>query len=232
MFDPNESWLPECNGIYPAIRECEPERLDYSPPAVHAFDGHISPNDTVSPTPMKSLPSWDESTRELKIILHRHPVSPAFLQDAYKAAKKNHGQVRTVAAYVFHGLGDSQTIRVLRSMNFAKDETRSFSHGVCYTRDMRKQEPKPPKPEPKPEPKLLDWCERELQITTDAIESRRALGVHETFLTGLLREQADQQKMVDERDAVKESPEYLELCRQEREIQEQLDALKRETCQP
>jgi hypothetical protein len=232
MFDPNESWLPECNGIYPAIRECEPKRLDYSPPAVHAFDGHISPNDTVSPTPMKSLPSWDESTRELKIILHRHPVSPAFLQDAYKAAKKNHGQVRTVAAYVFHGLGDSQTIRVLRSMNFAKDETRSFSHGVCYTRDMRKQEPKPPKPEPKPEPKSLDWCERELQITTDAIESRRALGVHETFLTGLLREQAEQQKMVDERDAVKESPEYLELCRQEREIQEQLDALKRGTCQP
>jgi hypothetical protein len=181
---------------------------------------------------MKSLPSWDESTRELKIILHRHPVSPAFLQDAYKAAKKNHGQVRTVAAYVFHGLGDSQTIRVLRSMNFAKDETRSFSHGVCYTRDMRKQEPKPPKPEPKPEPKSLDWCERELQITTDAIESRRALGVHETFLAGLLREQAEQQKMVDERDAVKESPEYLELCRQEREIQEQLDALKRRTCQP
>jgi hypothetical protein len=78
---------------------------------------------------------------------------------------------------------------------------------------------------------LLDWCERELQITTDAIESRRALGVHETFLTGLLETQADQQKMVDERDAVKESPEYLELCRQEREIQEQLDALKRRTCQ-
>ena len=65
-------------------------------------------------------------------------------------------------------------------------------------RDMRKQ-PKPqPNPEPKPEPKELNWSERELQITTDAIEARRAIGVHEVFLTGLLREQAEQQKMVDE----------------------------------
>ena len=234
QFDQYASWLPECNGIYPAIRE--PERLDYSPPAVHAFDGHISPNDTVSPTPMKSLPSWDESTRELKIILHRHPVSPAFLQDAYKAAKKNHGQVRTVAAYVFHGLGDSQTIRVLRSMNFAKDETRSFSHGVCYTRDMRKQEPKPePRPKPKPEPKELGWLETELKIVTDAIESRRALGVHESFLAGLLSEQAGLQKQVDEQNSVKDTEEYKELCRQEREIQKQLDKLaggqKGFTCQ-
>jgi hypothetical protein len=233
-FDPNESWLPECNGIYPAIRECEPERLDYSPPAVHAFDGHISPNDTVSPTPMKSLPSWDESTRELKIILHRHPVSPAFLQDAYKAAKKNHGQVRTVAAYVFHGLGDSQTIRVLRSMNFAKDETRSFSHGVCYTRDMRKQEPKPePRPKPKPEPKSLGWLERELQIVTAAVDERRRMGIHETFLTGLLSQQAELQKQVASQDSVKDTEEWKELCRQERELQRQIGELKRgQTCQP
>jgi hypothetical protein len=226
-YEFNESWLPECNGIYPAIREREPERLDYSPPAVHAFDGHISPNDTVSPTPMKSLPSWDESTRELKIILHRHPVSPAFLQDAYKAAKKNHGQVRTVAAYVFHGLGDSQTIRVLRSMNFAKDETRSFSHGVCYTRDMRKQEPKPPKPEPKPEPKELGWLEQELKMVTDSIEARRKLGCHESFLTRLLSQQADLQKQVASQNSVQGTEEWQELDRQEREIQKQLDELKR-----
>ena len=232
MFDPNESWLPECNRIYPAIREREPQALErfdsstYSPPAVHAFDGHISPNDTVSPTPMKSLPSWDESTRELKIILHRHPVSPAFLQDAHKAAKKNHGQVRTVAAYVFHGLGDSQTIRVLRSMNFAKDETRSFSHGVCYTRDMRKQEPKPPKPEPKPEPKELNWLEQELKQTTDALEARKKLGVHKTFLITLEAQAAELQKQVDAQDSVQGTEEWLELDRQEREIQKQLDEFR------
>ncbi len=42
--------------------------------------------------------------------------------------------------------------------------------------------------------------------------------------------------MVDEqnaaRDAVKDTEEWKELERQEREIQEQLDALKRGTCQP
>jgi hypothetical protein len=230
QFDQYASWLPECNGVYPAPL---PERLDYSPPAVHAFDGHISPNDTVSPTPMKSLPSWDESTRELKIILHRHPVSPAFLQDAYKAAKKNHGQVRTVAAYVFHGLGDSQTIRVLRSMNFAKDETRSFSHGVCYTRDMRKQEPKPSKPEPKPEPKELGWLEQELKQTVDSLEALKQMGVHKSFLITLEAQAADLQNQVASQNSVQDTDEWKELDRQEREIQEQLDELKLGgTCQP
>ena len=63
---------------------------------------------------------------------------------------------------------------------------------------MKNPEPKPEKPEPKPEPEPLDWLSQELKITTDAIEARRALGVHETFLQGLLGEQAEQQKMVDE----------------------------------
>ena len=83
----------------------------------------------------------------------------------------------------------------------------------------------------------MNWSERELQITSDAIKARRAIGVHETFLTGLLREQAEQQKEVDEqnaaRDAVKDTEEWKELCRQEREIQKQLDELARgQTCQP
>jgi hypothetical protein len=76
----------------------------------------------------------------------------------------------------------------------------------------------------------LNWSERELQITSDAIEARRAIGVHETFLTGLLREQAEQQKAVDEqraaKDSVKDTDEWKELDRQEREIQKQLNALK------
>jgi hypothetical protein len=172
----------------------------------------------------------------LRIVLHRHPVKPEFLQNTYKEAKKNHGQIKTVAVYVMHGLGDSLSIKVLMSLGFSRNETRNAGQGVCFVRDMRKQ-PKPqPNPEPKPEPKELNWSERELKITTDAIEARRAIGVHETFLTGLLREQAEQQKAVDEqnaaRDDIKESAEYQELCRQEREIQEQLDALKRGTCQP
>lgn len=84
----------------------------------------------------------------------------------------------------------------------------------------------------------MNWSERELQITSDAIEARRAIGVHETFLTGLLREQAEQQKAVDEqnaaRDDIKESAEYQELCRQEAEIVRQLQELelkRGQTCQ-
>ena len=101
------------------------------------------------------------------------------------------------------------------SMGFTKDETRNAGQGVVFTRDMKNPEPKPEQPDPKPEPEPRDWLSQELKITTDAIESRRALGVHETFLTGLLTTQADQQKMVDERDAVKDTAEYQELCRQE-----------------
>ncbi|MGC2101370.1 MAG: hypothetical protein WA651_13410, partial [Candidatus Sulfotelmatobacter sp.] len=78
--------------------------------------------------------------------------------------------------------------------------------------------------------KELSWSERELQITSDAIEARRAIGVHETFLTGLLKEQAEQQNEVDEqnaaRDDIKESAEYQELCRQEAEIARRLQELK------
>jgi hypothetical protein len=236
MFDANESWLPECNGIYPAIRERGPER-DYSPPAVHAFDGHLSPSATVNPAPRQSIPSWNESIKELRIVLHRHPVSPAFLRSTFNEAKKNHGQIKTVAVFVTHGLGDSQSIRVLQSMGFTKDETRNAGRGVCFVRDMRKQEPKPKvEPKPEPEPKELGWLEQELKITQDAIAARRAIGVHESFLQGLLREQAEQQKMVDEqdaaRDAVKDTEEWKELERQEREIQKQLDELARgQTCQ-
>ncbi len=83
----------------------------------------------------------------------------------------------------------------------------------------------------------MNWSERELQITSDAIKARRAIGVHETFLTGLLKEQAEQQKAVDEqraaRDDIKDTEEWKELCRQEEEIARQLDELNRgQTCQP
>ena len=232
-----ESWLPECNGTYPApIRE--PEPVNYTPQPRHLFDGHLSPSATINPAPRQSIEPFDAQSRELRVVLHRHPVTPAFLQNAYKEARKAHGFIKTVAVYVMHGLGDSQSIRVLQSMGgFTKDETRNAGQGVCFVRAMRKQEPKPEKSEPTPEPKPeLGWNERELQITSDAIAARRAIGVHESFLQGLLSEQAEQQKMVDEqnaaRDAVKDTEEWKELERQEREIQEQLDALKRGTCQP
>jgi hypothetical protein len=230
MFDPNESWLPECNGIYPAIREREPERdsSTYSPPVQrYDFDGHLSPSATINPAPRQSIPLWDESTRELRIVLHRHPVSPAFLRSSFNEAKKNHGQIKTVAVFVMHGLGDSQSIRVLQSMGFRKDETRNAGQGVCYVRSMKNPEPKPEKPEPRPEPEPLDWISQELKITTDAIEARRALGVHETFLTGLLSQQADLQKQVDEQNSVQDTEEYAELTRQEQEIQKQIDELSK-----
>jgi hypothetical protein len=181
---------------------------------------------------MRTVPAWDESTKELRISLYKHPVNPNAINDAYAAAKKTHGTVKSVAVFVMRGMGDSQSIKVLRSRGFTKNETRSTAHGVCYTQSALKPDPKP-KVEEKPEPQT-DWLTEELRITTDAIEARRALGVHETFLTGLLREQAEQQKMVDEqraaRDAVKDTAEYQELCRQERELQKEIDAL-RGTCQ-
>ena len=223
-FDQYASWLPECNGIYPApIRE--PESVNYTPQPRHLFDGHLSPSATINPAPRQSIEPFDSATQELRIVLHRHPVKPEFLQNAYKEAKKNHGFIKTVVVYVMHGLGDSQSIKVLMSMGFSRNETRNAGQGVCFVRDMRKQEPKPKvlEVEPKPEPEPLGWLEQELKITTDAIEARRAIGVHEVFLTGLLREQAEQQKMVDEQnaagDAVKDTEEYQELCRQERELQ-------------
>ena len=235
-----ESWLPECNG-YPApispLRESEPVDRPLAP--TYAFDGHLSPSASINPAPRQSIEPFDSATQELRIVLHRHPVKPEFLQNTYKEAKKNHGFIKTVVVYVMHGLGDSQSIKVLMSMGFSRNETRNAGQGVCYSRDMRKQEKPQPKPEPKPDPKELNWSERELQITSDAIKARRAIGVHETFLTGLLREQAEQQKAVDEqnaaRDDIKESAEYQELCRQEAEIVRQLQELelkRGQTCQP
>ena len=226
QFDQYASWLPECNGIYPApIREPEPVQ-DYTPQPRHLFDGHTSPSATINPAPRQSIPSWDESTRELRIVLHRHPTTPAFMQDALKTARKTYGQIKAVAVFVQRGMGDSQSITVLRSMNFTKDEARGTGQGVCYVRDMRKQEPAPPKPEPKPEPEPLGWLEQELKITTDAIEDRRQMGVHESFLTGLLSEKADLQKMVDSQNSVKDTEEYQELCRQERELDREIAELK------
>jgi hypothetical protein len=146
------------------------------------------------------------------------------LQNTYKEAKKNHGFIKTVVVYVMHGLGDSQSIKVLMSMGFSRNETRNAGQGVCFVRDMRKQEPKP-KVEPKPEPEPLGWLEQELKITTDAIEARRAIGVHETFLTGLLNEQAEQQKMIDNQNSVKDTEEWKELCRQEEEVARQIREL-------
>ncbi|MGC2102056.1 MAG: hypothetical protein WA651_16880, partial [Candidatus Sulfotelmatobacter sp.] len=167
--------------------------MDYTPQPRHLFDGHLSPSATINPAPRQSIEPFDSATQELRIVLHRHPVKPEFLQNTYKEAKKNHGQIKTVAVYVMHGLGDSLSIKVLMSLGFSRNETRNAGQGVCFVRDMRKQEKPQPKPEPKPEPKELSWSERELQITSDAIEARRAIGVHETFLTGLLKEQAEQQ---------------------------------------
>lgn len=233
QWDTWASWVPECNGIYPAIRE--PERLDYNPaPVQHIlFDGGESPHSIINP-PRQEIEPWSEQSRELRLVIHRHPTTPAFLRAAFNEAKKLRGSIRTVAAFVMRGLGDSQSIRVLISMAFTKDETRGTGLGVCYVRDMKKPEPKAlePKPEPKREPKPLDWFEQELQNTKESLESRRKLGVHDSFNTALLDRLAFEQKMVDEQNAVKDTAEYKELERQERELQKQIDELTRgKTCQ-
>jgi hypothetical protein len=228
-----ESWLPECNGYPAPISPLqEPEPVDRPLAPTYAFDGHLSPSASINPDPRQSIEPFDSATQELRIVLNRHPVKPEFLQNTYKEAKKNHGSIRKVAVFVLHGLGDSQSIKVLMSMGFTKDETRNAGQGVVFTRDMRKQEAKP-KVEPKPEPEPLGWLEQELKQTVDSLEARKQMGVHKSFLTTLEAQAADLQKQVDEQNSVKESPEYLELCRQEEEIARQLDELKRgQTCQP
>jgi hypothetical protein len=234
-FDPNESWLPECRSPYgyPApIREPQAlEPVDRPPvqrEALYDFDGHLSPSATINPAPRQSIPLWDESTRELRIVLHRHPVSPAFLRSSFNEAKKNRGQIKTVAVFVMHGLGDSQSIRVLQSMGgFTKDETRNAGRGVCYVRSMKNPEPKPEVTEPKPEPKELGWLEQELKQTVDSLEALKQMGVHKSFLITLEAQAADLQKQVDNQNSVKDTDEWKELDRQEREIQKQIDAISR-----
>ena len=138
-----ESWLPECNGYPAPIREPEPVQ-DYAPQPRHLFDGHLSPSASINPAPRQSIEPFDSASQELRIVLHRHPVSPAFLQDAYKAAKKNHGQIKTVAVFVMHGLGDSQSIRVLQSMGgFTKDETRNADKGWSLRGTCESRNPNP-----------------------------------------------------------------------------------------
>ena len=110
-FDQYASWLPECNGVYPApIREPEPVQ-DYTPRPRHLFDGHLSPSASINPAPRQSIEPFDSASQELRIVLHRHPVKPEFLQNTYKEAKKNHGQIR-----------DCCSLRYARSWRFTVNQ--------------------------------------------------------------------------------------------------------------
>lgn len=224
MHDPWDTFAD----YIPRIRERQPE-ADYNPPAQarYAYDGGESPVAVVNPAPRQSIPPWDASIQELRISLYKHPVSPAFLRSSFNEARKAHGFIKTVAVYVMRGLGDSQSTRVLQAMGgFVKDETRSTGQGVCFVRDMRKQEPKPqPKAEPKPEPKELGWLEQELKQTVEALEARKQMGVHKSFLTTFEAQAADLQKQVDNQNIAPDTEEYAELCRQEAEVTRQLQEL-------
>src|SRR5271163_4802709 len=95
------------------------------------YDGDISPHSVVDPAPRQSIEPWDESTRELRIIISRHPTTTAFLQSAYKEGLKLYGAIAQVAAYVMRGDSrDALTIRVLKGMNFQKREFSDFRDGV------------------------------------------------------------------------------------------------------
>ena len=133
-FDSNESWLPECNGIYPAIREREPEGLTtVRPRRRYDFDGHVFPKRHCKPrTQTIHNPSSGQITENYASSFTRHPVTPAFLRSTFNEARRLHGTVKSIAVFVMHGLGDSQSIRVLISMGFRKDEERETGQGVCY----------------------------------------------------------------------------------------------------
>ena len=214
----------------------DPMPIQAPPPANSIlFDGHTSPTPEIQPAKRRrssrtlNIVGWDEKSFTVLIEAGGASLSHKVLNGVLMEWAQAHPRIDFVKVRLSKGfLYIDQQIFSLKQLGFMRAGIGSY----VYVRDMTVKKPEPPKAEPKPEPKELGWLERELQTTTEAIESRRALGVHKNFLTGLEAERVELQKIVDEQNSVRESPEYLELCRQEREIQEQLDALKRGTCQP
>lgn len=173
--------------------------------------------------------NWNPDTFTLIIAAGSANLSHKLLNQTVKEWKEAHPRVDFVKVKLSHGCPFmSQQIYFLERLGFVPV---GLSALFTYIRDLR--QPRVPKPEAKPqvlEPEKpeLNWTERELQICQEALAERKKLGVHKTFLTTLEAQAADLQKQVDESQAVKESPEYLELCRQEEEIARQLQELNRD----
>jgi hypothetical protein len=204
------------------------------------YDGHTSPTPEIQPAKTNTRRSsrtlnivgWDEKSFTVLIEAGGASLSHKVLNGVLMEWAQAHPRIDFVKVRLSKGfLYIDQQIFSLTKLGFVRAGIGSY----VYVRDMtvKRESPKPEALEPKPEPKELGWLETELKIVTDAIESRRALGVHESFLAGLLSEQAGLQKQVDEQNSVKDTDEWKELCRQEEEIEAQIRSLQaRKDCPP
>jgi len=139
------------------------------------FDGDISPHDVTTPAPRSAISPWDESAREWKIVISRHPLTSLRLKEAFREAEKRYGQIKSIAAYVEKdGFRDGQTIAILRSMGFSKHDARGTPHAVCYIKDLKKTPV--PRVEPKPEPIELHGWEKELAGFRTRLEYKKSQG--------------------------------------------------------
>jgi len=190
------------------------------------YDGDISPHSVMNAAPSQSIPPWDESTREFCITLYRHPVTTAFLQDSYKEAKKAHGAIRTVAVYVMRGFADAQSIQVLRSMGFIKSDARGTSSGVCYVKDVTKQEPKP-KTEPKVEPLEPKGWAKEFEAVQVRMEHKRLTGALTEADTEEVRWYEEQ---IEREEAARSTQDSIALDAQIADIERQIQRLRSKLC--
>jgi hypothetical protein len=191
------------------------------------FDGDISPHSVVESAPRQFIPSWNESTREWRIVISRHPVSTARLRDAFREAKKRYGQIKAVAAFVEKdGFRDGQTIAVLRSMGFSKHDARGTPHAVCYVRDLKKQKIEP-KIEPTPLVELKGWA-KEFEAVQVRMEHKRLTGALTEADTETVRWYEEQ---IAQEEAARGTQDTLALDAQIAELQKQIDELKGKTCQ-
>ena len=192
------------------------------------FDGDISPHDVTTPAPRSAISPWDESAREWKIVISRHPLTSLRLKEAFREAEKRYGQIKSIAAFVEKdGFRDGQTIAVLRSMGFTKSDARGTPHAVCYVRDLKKQKIEP-KIEPAPIVEPKGWA-KEFEAVQVRMEHKR--------LTGALTE-ADTEEVrwfeeqIEREEAARGTQDTLALDSQIAELQKQIDELKGKTCPP
>jgi hypothetical protein len=196
------------------------------------YDGHTSPTPEIQPAKKQrssrtlNIVGWDEKSFTVLIEAGGASLSHKVLNGVLMEWAQAHPRIDFVKVRLSKGfLYIDQQIFSLKQLGFVRAGIGSY----VYVRDMtvKRESPKREALEPKPEPKELGWLERELQIVSEAVEARRRLGVHETFLVGLLSEQAELQKQVDGQNSVKDTEEWKELCRQEEEIARQIDELSK-----
>jgi hypothetical protein len=168
QFDQWASWVPEI-----PMREEQPVYDLSTPSSLYAFDGSDSLS-AIDAAPKQSIPPWDKSTSEWRVVISHHPVSEARLRDAFREAEKRYGQIKSIAAYVEKGFGDAQTIQVLRHLAFVQSHARATPHAVCYVKDLKKKTDTP-KIEPAPVVEPTGWA-KELEVARKRVEYKKLRG--------------------------------------------------------